>query len=163
MENERSKYIQPAGSPLHSFDVFMAGYRRLMMQADDLQRINEFANSHRWNSLWNYREKLLAERKTIVVTDLQQVIVYASSNIQEMTGYSAAELEGRTPKILQGPETDRTKTAHIREMIQKQSPFEADLVNYRKSGETYICRIKAFPVFNKDSALVHFIAFEEAA
>ncbi|MFV7235185.1 PAS domain-containing protein [Flavobacterium sp. ZB4R12] len=51
----------------------------------------------------------------------------------------------------------------MRKAIELKLPFEKTVLNYKKNGETYLCEIKAFPIFNAKGELSHFIAFEKAA
>jgi len=45
-------------------------------------------------------------------------IVYANKAFEEMTGYTAAEVIGKTPRILQGPKTDRAALDRIRDAMR---------------------------------------------
>jgi PAS domain S-box-containing protein len=80
-----------------------------------------------------------------------------------MTGYAENEVIDKTPKMFQGPETSKIALQEIRQAIEKQLPFEKTLLNYKKNGETYDCKIQVFPIFNLKGQLCHFIAFEKAA
>ena len=42
----------------------------------------------------------------------------------EVTGYSAEEVIGKTPRILQKDGTDREELARIREALEKGNPLE---------------------------------------
>ncbi len=57
------------------------------------------------------KASLEAISDAILITDAQldfpgPYIVYANSAFCELTGYTLAELEGQTPRLLQGPDTD---------------------------------------------------------
>ncbi|MBY0427566.1 MAG: hypothetical protein K2Q22_18160 [Cytophagales bacterium] len=38
--------------------------------------------------------------------------------------------------------------------------FQGDLVNYRKDGEPYVCKVEIWPVFDSQGKHVNFVAFE---
>ncbi|WP_435680600.1 PAS domain-containing protein [Nonlabens sp.] len=97
---------------------------------------------------------------SLVITDKDLNIQCCSENIKKMTGYENYELIGHQPRILQGHKTDSNSKLLIKKAIQKELPFTARLVNYRKNEEAYGCEIHAFPIFNGKSELSHFIAFE---
>ncbi|GAA6772960.1 PAS domain-containing protein [Flavobacterium sp. CGRL2] len=63
--------------------------------------------------------------------------------------------------MFQGPATSKKDLKEIREALKKKIPFEKTLENYRKNGQTYKCKIDAFPVFNLNGEVSHFIAFEK--
>ncbi|MCP9750383.1 PAS domain-containing protein [Ferruginibacter sp. HRS2-29] len=150
-------------APLASWDIFLANYRQLMQKGDDLEMLKAISGKANWQVKWDLKEELVAHDHVIVVTDVKRKIVFASNNIADMTGYSPKELLGKSPKMLQGSDTDQEKLKYIRESIAAKQPFEATIVNYRKDGEAYGCHIKAFPVFDAENKLVNFIAFEKAA
>lgn len=141
----------------------MAGYQRLMYKAEDLGAINKLARTHKWQVNWDFQQELLNNDKVIVVTDSWRQIVFASQNIFDMTGYSAAEVKGKSPKMFQGTDTDASVVYSISTKLVDKKPFDTVVLNYKKNGEPYNCHIKGFPIFNQQNELVNFIAFEQAA
>lgn len=148
--------------PLHSWDFYATHFDNLKVSLSDADRLQEFAQTNRWLGNWNFQEALQQE-KTIVVTDAQLTIVFASQNILQMTGYQNEEVIGNTPKMFQGEATSKEDLKEIKTFINSQKPFEKTIVNYKKNGETYNCKIQAFPVFNSKKQLVNFVAFEKVA
>lgn len=151
-----------AHPPLLSWDIFLNRYRAMMQLLDDAQLIYHFGQSNGWQHHWDFRKVLLEESKTILVTQKDLTIVCASSNIMDMTGYYMNEVIGKTPRFFQGAATQAETRQLIRHAVQEQLPFEATLINYKKSGDPYDCYIQGFPVFNSGRELCHFIAFEQA-
>lgn len=148
--------------PLYSWDIFGEYLDSLKFALSDLLKLKELSKANRWKFDWNFEEELQQDH-VIVVTDNRLKIVFASENVIKMTGYSADEVLGNTPKIFQGSKTSKKDLKAIREAIDSNIPFDKTILNYKKNGETYSCRIKAFPVFNSKKQVVNFIAFEKAA
>lgn len=148
-------------APLLSWDIFMDSYYRTLALADDFRHLNQLAKKYAWTKEWNIEEKLFRQQQVILVTDLTLHMVYASSNIIAMNGYTPHEVIGRTPAMFQGKETDDYTKAVIREAIKGLQPFQTNIINYRKDGSVYHCGIEAYPVFNNNKKAVHFIAFEK--
>lgn len=97
----------------------------------------------------------------IVVTDADERITWANEGFTRLCGYTVEELRGRKPgDVLQGPQTDPNVVATMRERLQAEEAFTAELVNYRKSGEPYWVHIQAEPVTDESGALAGFVAFE---
>jgi|SRR6218665_169531 len=147
--------------PVMSWDFhheFVAELRALKTDALRLQQISEAFN---WDHQWDFTKKL--QQQTILVTDAKLLIVFASENMTLMNGYKESEVLGKTPKIFQGKDTDRSLSKSIRKAVGNRKAFEATLLNYKKNGTTYHCHVKGFPVFDKTGNLCHFIAFETAA
>jgi hypothetical protein len=65
--------------------------------------------------------------------------------------------------MFQGQKTSEITSSEIRLAIELKQPFEKTVLNYKKNGDTYLCLIKGFPVFNTKGDVTHFIAFEKAA
>lgn len=83
-----------------------------------------------YNQLMNYdfadRDLLLAVlaevRDAVLVTDARlelpgPTIVYANPAFCDMTGYAPEEIEGQTPRLLQGPETDRKLMRQLKSQL----------------------------------------------
>jgi len=151
------------GGPLLSWDIFMDGYSNMLQLAEDRKALIKLAGEKKWKHSFNFREQLFTLRKTVLVTDANQQIIYASSGIFDMNGYRPEEVIGKKPSIFQGEYTSPHWRAQIRISVEKQQPFEATLINYTKKGEVYNCHIKGYPVFNALHQLVNFIAFEKKA
>ncbi|WP_124979240.1 PAS domain-containing protein [Nonlabens xiamenensis] len=98
---------------------------------------------------------------SIVLVDHQLKICAASSNIKKMTGYEAKEMIGMTPRILQGDHTDQHVRDLMRHAIEAEVPFHSRVLNYRKDGTPYGCEIHAFPIYDDQDQLAHYIGFEK--
>ncbi|WP_269713589.1 PAS domain-containing protein [Caulobacter sp. NIBR2454] len=104
----------------------------------------------------------------VVVTDGRidedgPCITYANPAFERMSGYSLAEMMGRSPRMFQGPQTSAAARADIRKALREGKPHETTLLNYRKSGEPYRCVIKMFPIMDADGRLVGAVAIEREA
>lgn len=74
----------------------------------------------------------------IIATDaVDWLIVYANDAACEITGYDREELLGRSPKILQGPKTDRALLQRLHDEVSAGQYFNGQTINYRKDGTTF--------------------------
>jgi PAS domain S-box-containing protein len=152
-----------ASAPLLSWDIFMQGYHRRMHMGEDLQKLKALSTDLGWQVAWDLQQQLVGAGKVIVVTDLNLKIVFASSNMVEMTGYLPKEVIGQTPKMFQGAETSEQTRAEVRKAVEVLQPFHVSLINYKRNGVAYNCEVEAYPVYNREGKAVNFIAFENAA
>src|SRR5690606_8014398 len=87
-------------------------------------------------------------------------IVYVNEAFTRMTGYTADEVIGKTPRLLQGPKTDKKELMRLGKALRKWKPCEATLVNYKKSGEAFWINFSMTPVADEKGWYTHWIAVE---
>lgn len=87
-------------------------------------------------------------------------VLYVNGAFERMTGYGAAEVVGRNPRMLQGPATGLAPRKALARALRAAQPHKTSLVNYRKNGEAYHCQIEVFPVCDSAGRLVNAIAIE---
>lgn len=79
---------------------------------------------------------------SIIITDTQLEkpgprIIYVNPGFTKMTGYKPEEVYGKTPRILQGPKTDKATLARLKTQLKKGEVFWGVAVNYRKDGSEF--------------------------
>lgn len=87
-------------------------------------------------------------------------IVYVNHAFRRLTGYEKHEVIGKSPRFLQGPETQREVLKRIREAMEARRPCREELINYTKSGEAFWLEIEIVPVIDSHGKLTHFAAVE---
>ncbi len=87
-------------------------------------------------------------------------IVYVNDAFTTMTGYTVEEVIGKTPRMLQGPKTDKQEIARIRESLQKRESIEVEIINYKKNGEEFWTDFTIVPVWDKEGGLTHWVAIQ---
>ncbi len=107
-----------------------------------------------------YYRRTLRGNSTLVLTDLNKSILWASQRFLAMTGYRPFDVFGKTPAFLQGPDTDPNTLDFIRKRLSRAQACATELINYRKNGERYLCCLKINPLFNRQGELTHFLAVE---
>ncbi len=111
-----------------------------------------------------FRLALDTSQTSMLITDPHQAdnpIIYANKAFVNLTGYSAAEILGRNCRFLQGPETDPTAIACIRQAMTQRREVRVELINYRKDGTPFWNEMSISPVFNDTHELTHFFASQK--
>ena len=89
------------------------------------------------------------------------VIIYVNQAFSNMTGYSADEVIGKTPGLLQGPKTERGVKERLSDDLKNNRTFHGDTINYRKDGSAFIIEWKISPVMDGDE-VTHYVAVQRA-
>lgn len=87
-------------------------------------------------------------------------VIYVNDAFERLTGYAKSEVIGLTPRILQGPETDRRQLDRIRRALQNKDPLRCEVLNYAKSGDPYWLELDITPLFDDAGHCTHFVAVE---
>jgi PAS domain S-box-containing protein len=85
-------------------------------------------------------------------------IIYANRAWVNMSGYDRAEVAGKTPRILQGPKTDRTVVGRLREDLEARRVFHGQTWNYRKSGEPFMMNWHCYAVYADNGKPLYYVA-----
>ena len=154
----KKKHFVP---PLLSLDFYLNHYhdftKKLRVDSD----VNKL--SHMLGKLMNTDLQSIIEHgiyDALVVTDAQLKIVWVNDGFSEMTGYSKKFALGKKPNFLQGEETSEATKREIRKHLNKKEGFKTSILNYRSTGETYLCEINAVPIFNEKREIVNYLAVE---
>jgi PAS domain S-box-containing protein len=102
----------------------------------------------------------------VLITDAEPIdgrgprIVYVNQAFERLTGYARHEVIGKTPRILQGPGTDRRTLDRIRQALQDWQPVRVEVMNYTKSGEELWLELDIVPLADDTGWYTHWVAVE---
>lgn len=104
-----------------------------------------------------------AESILVTTSDLDAPgpsIVYVNRAFETMTGWSRAEVLGRSPRILQGPKTDLRVFADLREKLHSGEIWEGQTINYRKDGSEFWMEWSIVPLRNERGETIQYVAIQ---
>ena len=148
--------------PLLSLDFYLSHYTSLMRKLkvdSDLNKLTDLLGNLMNPDLQSTIEQ--ENYDALVVTDAELQIVWVNDGFSEMTGYTKQFALGKKPNFLQGKETSEATKREIRYHLNKKEGFQTSILNYRSTGETYLCQIKAVPIYNKNKEIVNYLAVEK--
>lgn len=106
-------------------------------------------------------------RLPILITEAETLdepgpkVVYANPAVDDVSGYAPDEMRGQSPRILQGPDTDRAALDRIRKALESEEPVREVVRNYTKEGAMYWNDIYITPVRNDDGEVTHFVSVQD--
>ncbi|WP_439580767.1 PAS domain S-box protein, partial [Elioraea sp.] len=87
-------------------------------------------------------------------------IVFVNEAFVRLTGWSPGEAIGRTPRMLQGPDTSREELDRIGAALRRGEPVRAEVVNYTKAGAPLRFELDIAPIATAAGRITHFVAVE---
>ena len=94
--------------------------------------------------------KVLAENSfdSVLVTDASPRgnIIYANKAFKKLTGHEPSSVIGKTPRILQGPGTDKKVIERLATALTVGGRFEGKAINYKKDGTPFIMFWRVLPI-----------------
>ncbi|MBD2356237.1 PAS domain S-box protein [Tolypothrix sp. FACHB-123] len=109
---------------------------------------------------------VLNTNDAILITEAETIdepgprILYVNEAFTRITGYQPHEVLGKTPRILQGPKTDRAELQKIRLALSRWEPVTVEAINYRKDGTEFWNEFSIVPVANNQGWYTHWIAVQ---
>lgn len=87
-------------------------------------------------------------------------IIYVNPAFTRLTGYSAAEVLGQSPRLLQGPGTNRATLDKLHASLHAGRAIHEKILNFGKSGAPYWVDMHIAPLRDRQSKITHFAAIE---
>ena len=97
---------------------------------------------------------------SVVITDLDANIEYVNPQFTKVSGYSATEVIGKNPRILQSKQTPEETYLKLWGKLTSGQPWHGELINKRKNGEVYWEESHIAPVRNTEGSVTHYVAIK---
>ncbi|HTH16806.1 MAG TPA: HWE histidine kinase domain-containing protein [Magnetospirillum sp.] len=97
----------------------------------------------------------------LVICDLAEVIEFVNPAMCAMTGFSAGELVGATPRVFRSGATPPETYAEIWTQLNAGQPWRGNLLNRRKDGTLFWTRLSITPLRDEAGAISHFVGVNE--
>lgn len=97
----------------------------------------------------------------IVITNINGNIEYVNNHFSKSTGYTASEVIGQNPRILNSGKHPKEFFTHMWTQILKGEIWNGIIQNKRKSGEIYWESNTISPVFDSNNKIINFIDVKE--
>ncbi|KKT83318.1 MAG: NarL family signal transduction histidine kinase [candidate division WWE3 bacterium GW2011_GWC2_44_9] len=98
----------------------------------------------------------------VIFTDAEGIVLYANEAVEKITGFTSGEVIGQKAGKIWGGLMDKEFYAKLWDTIKtKKSPFEAEVINRKKSGESYFADINITPVLDARGDVEFYVGIEK--
>ncbi|TFH86715.1 EAL domain-containing protein [Billgrantia azerbaijanica] len=135
-------------------------YLRLMRTEAELQRSEQ--------RLWHINRSLQAELRIaamafdthlgMFITDARGCIQKVNRTFEAITGYTQAEVLGRTPRLLNSGRHSPEFYQRMWQHLHAEGRWQGELWNRRKNGDTYPQRLTVSAVTDEAGEVTHYVA-----
>ena len=99
--------------------------------------------------------------ESVVITDLDARIEFVNAAFERQTGYTLAEVRGRTPAILHSGKTPAAIVEEMWAALRRGEPWSGEFRNRRKDGSEYIDFAHVSPIRREDGIVTHYVSVQE--
>ena len=102
----------------------------------------------------------------IIVTEAEPTsfpgprILWANDVFYKLTGYQPVEIIGKSPRILQGPLTDKSVLKRLSTALENWEVCRVEVLNYKKDGTTFWNEFEVTPIKNGVGWYTHWISVQ---
>lgn len=108
-----------------------------------------------------FRHALEQSPLSILITDENGYIEYVNRQFTNITGYSLADVMGKTPRILKSGETPDITYQRLWDTIKRGEVWEAEVLNRKKDGGSFWAHELIAPVLDGDGRAHRFISMQQ--
>jgi PAS domain S-box-containing protein len=94
----------------------------------------------------------------VMITDPYGRVVYVNPAFETCTGYTAAEIVGRTPRVLRSDKHDSAFYAELWNVLQEGRIWQGRIVNRRKNGTEFVQEGTITPIRDEAGRVVSYVA-----
>lgn len=104
--------------------------------------------------------------EVVMITDADPLdepgprVVFVNDAFERLTGYKAEEIMGRSPRLLQGPDTSRAELKRIRAALRQGEAVYSEVLNYGKRGQPYWLALTISPIADDSGRISHFVSIQ---
>ena len=96
----------------------------------------------------------------MLLSGLDRRITYANHGFTQLTGYTEADMLGKSCALLHGPQTDPMTVEKLKAALQGEGNFDGEILNYRKDGTAFWNALLISPVHDEQGARTGFLGIQ---
>jgi PAS domain S-box-containing protein len=87
-------------------------------------------------------------------------VLFVNPAFEKITGYTAEEVMGRTPRFMRGPGTSQDEIERIESTLKARKPVRAEILNYKKDGSAFWLEIEGNTTASPSTGVEFFVFIE---
>ena len=101
---------------------------------------------------------IFESHESMIVTDANKIIIKVNEAFSAMTGYAPSEVIGKTPKVIGSGMQNKKFYNAMWKQINNNGKWEGEILNRRKSGETYPMKLAITAVKNYAGLVTNYVS-----
>lgn len=97
----------------------------------------------------------------VIITDSTGIIEYVNPAFSTLSGWDAAEVVGRSPRVISSGQQDPKTYRVLWQTLRKGNSWRGEFRNRRKDGTDYWVRCSIAPIKDDREQITHFVAVQE--
>ncbi|MQQ07129.1 PAS domain S-box protein [Epibacterium sp. SM1979] len=156
-------FASVAGLVLASISIGTIIYLMFHDMGHTLNRLSDELDARRAAEASEHRLASVVEQSpaTIIITDRNAKILYANKRFLEVTGWSSAEIFGKSPKFLQSGDTSDDTYLDLRQALEEGRDWHGTFRNRKKDGGIYWTDTLILPLRGPDGEVHSFVGIGE--
>lgn len=152
--SRRLRRISPNAAPIWLDSVFTpifnsnGNVEKIIQISSDITRLVD-AESHKDTLLGLFSNIVDNSGSAIAITNNNNKTIYANKAYTDMFGYTNAEIMGKFPTVIFGPE-EKHFLREMRKQLATNSPYSGKIVGYCKNGKRLWLFARVAPIFNAE-------------
>lgn len=140
--------------------LFLIIKKWFVYEVDEVNKIKKKVDSQ---GIEISRLKVAVEQSgnSIVITDINGNIEYTNPKFSEISGYSAAEVLGINPRILNSGKQESSFYKEMWKTISSGNVWSGELINKSKNGTIFCEQATISPVKNEEGEIISYLAIKE--
>ncbi|ABI57177.1 PAS domain-containing sensor histidine kinase [Alkalilimnicola ehrlichii MLHE-1] len=101
----------------------------------------------------------------VLITDTRldwpgPTVLFVNAAFEAMSGHRRDEIIGQSPRLLQGPRTERSVLRRLRRQLEAGEDFTGETVNYRRNGEEYQLEWRITALRDEQGRTTHYLSIQ---
>ncbi|MEE9190200.1 MAG: PAS domain S-box protein, partial [Candidatus Neomarinimicrobiota bacterium] len=140
-------------------EMSISDFDRVKRIANQIANVLQRAKSQ--DQLRNLSAAVEQSPASVVITDPEGIVKYVNPKFVELTGYSRAEIIGKTPRIHKSGVHNEKFYANLWNTIKSGKEWHGEFCNKTKNGDLFWEMASISPIVDDQGSITHFIAVKE--